>query len=231
MSGYDKMPFGGKVITLAGPASQELDLGGVAQVILAWEPKDKSAHEIEVRARIVNITDPDSEGDPEVEWSMEVGHGSDVWREPSLSKTSQALKMKNFTLPGRGMIWRIASRWFRIGFANVGAFATSEAKSIVQVSFLPVWGEHSGVRPYIYRAAISVANEQHPFPIAAREFRIQNPNSGLPFVAAVTDILFIGVTGNFLDTVDVTNYGDFHPIPHAAAGFRIISAAVDVAYR
>lgn len=228
---FDTIVFGGRPIRLASPGSQELILTGVATEILAWEPKDKGAHEIEVRARIVDVLNPEPESAPEVRWFIEVGHGSDVWREPPLSKTLQQLTMQDFTLPGRGMIWRVATRFFRIGFHNAGPTAGPGRTFKVQVTFLPVWGEHSGVRPYVYRAPVNGVTDQHAFPIAAREFQIVDPATSRPPGPGVATITFVGITGDVSALIDVDDYSDFRAIPHEAAGFLIADAEMVVVYR
>jgi len=226
----DEMEFSGRTIVLHEPASQELELNGPNGLLLAWEPKDKQALELEVRARIVTIFAPDTESIPQVFWHMEIGHGDDQAREPILSLLTS---IRAFSLPARGMIWRTAARNFRIEFSNVGYIgAPAQAlKSIVQVSILPTYGTHINVAPYVLRNALSANfSEIHLFPITAREFKMTT-NTGVPVPAATIQIQLKGITNADVGAiVDAAVYAEWTPVPHDAAGF-LTDADVYTAYR
>ena len=78
----------GRVIELRAPSSQTLDLqgsgvpGAVGAVVIEWSPQDRGATEVEIRARIVSTT-ATLGIEPLVRWFSEIGHGDQVWREPT----------------------------------------------------------------------------------------------------------------------------------------------------
>jgi len=219
----------GQVIVLRSPVSQLLDLQGTGQVLLAWEPDDHGAAEVEVRARIVGTSA--GLGDiPIVRWSTVTSHGDSAWTEPQPALALVAgTPMLEYSLPARGMSWRVTSREFRIAFRNQGLITGAPlTQSTIHVSFLPGWGAFSPLYPYQH-IALPVGGVQQPFPITAREWKLTD-FVGLPLAPAAVGILFVGVMGALFGATDGAAFADFRPIPHDAAAF-VAGSLVYASYR
>lgn len=228
----DAIEHGGHLIKLAGPGSQELNVQGAVQAtVFAWEPKTRSAHELDVRARIVDAGGV--LGDiPVVRWFSEIGHGDAVDRDPEPAFPIVAgTLMQNYSLPARGMSWRTPARQFRIGFQNISMLTGAPlTRTKIKVSVLPVWGAYTGVFPYQTLQGPVVAGVQFPFPLTAREFKLTDA-FGLPLALGVVTVIFIGLLGALFGPVDGSFYADWRPIPHDAVAFGAGPGSSYAAYR
>ena len=243
-----KVFHGSEVVHLRGPGAQELALKGDdaaaaaltppalnGGVVFAWEPEggedDEHRSAVEVRARIVS-SDGLIGDIPVVRWSIEVTELDAVWKEPMPAADLVAgTTMLDYSLPARGMAWRVPVSQFRIAFRNQGmlASATPLLKSTIKVTVLPVWGGFEDRYPYTY-LAFPVAGVQHPFPMTAREWRLVD-SEGVPFAAGSgIVILFVGILGALFGASAAEDYADFQPIPHDAVAFGTDSP-VYAAYR
>ena len=238
MSDFDfHIPHAGRVVKLTAPASQQLKLQGDGSIGINWDPEDKAAMQVEVRARVESTSVPVDEI-PLIRWSSEVTHGHAVWTEPAQTQKelAQLVPSLDYALPGRGMVWRTSSRRFTITFRNAGELGTGDdiASSKLLVSILPVWGGLVDVYPYAHVSQnIPASNlQRNVFPMTAREWRLMTV-LGRPVTAAAIDIQLSGVTGQPLPgggSVDAADYSDWQPIPFDAA-FWIPNGTVYAAYR
>ena len=209
----------GRVIKLSGPGSQNLKLQGTGEVLFAWEPADRSANDLELRARIVSASGGIG-SIPVVRWKTEIGHGSAAWVEPQPSFQDVAgSPMLNYSLPARGMAWHVTTRWFRIAFANQGTLVGGVLEeSTVQVTVLPTWSAAGwALYPYSH-LAFPVAGVQQPFPMTAREWRLRD-SQGQPIAVGAISILFVGLLGALFGVTDAALFKDYGPIPHEAVAF------------
>jgi hypothetical protein len=215
-----QVPFNARMVTLGSPSSQQLTLQGIGPKVIAWEPQGKEAFEVEVRARIMS-NNAASEEFPVVRWWTETSAGNAVWKErfPTRPETPQT---EDFRIPARGMVWRTGARQFRIAFYADGTVANTAAliNAVLQVSILPVWGTTVDTYPYQDGGPFSGADPKaHPFPITAREWKLQTAQ-GIPMVlGAVPFIGFLGVNGVLYFGADASFYGDWQPIPFEAVGW------------
>ncbi len=232
---FDQMRQAGRVIELNGPSSQLLTLqgsgasGAIGFEVLAWDPKDHGATEMEVRARITS-TSAALGIEPIVRWFMEIGHGDATLREATpVLPIIVGSPYLDYGLPARGMSWRVTARQFRIGFrcqGSLGGAPITETK--VQVSVLPGWGAFSPRYPYTHLALPFTAQQQQ-FPITAREFKMTDL-AGLPLALAAVSTTLVGINGGLLSVQDGALYADWTPIPYLAAGI-VCSAVCELAYR
>ena len=225
---------GAKPIVLNGPASQILELEGSGAEAtakeLTWEPKDKQANEIEVRARLVSTSG--NIGDiPIVRWFSITSHGDSVWREPpDVMPIISGTPYVNHSLPARGFSFRVTARQFRIGFVNQGMITGAPLdRTKVQVSILPGWGAFPPSYPYQQIVFPFGATVQQPFPITPREWKLTDI-TGQPLALGAVAITFAGIIGGLFGATDGALYADFSPIPHDAAAF-LASAPCYVSYR
>lgn len=224
-----RIRHGGKAILLNGPASQNLDLEGTGAKELTWEPKDKQANEIEVRARLVSSSG--LIGDvPIVRWFSETSHGDAVWTEPAETlPIISGTPVVDHSLPARGFSFRVTARQFRIGFRNQGMITGAPlVRTKVQVSILPGWGAFPPIYPY-QQIVFPFAGVQQPFPITAREWKLTDA-TGKPLALGAIAIVFVGILGALFGATDGAIYDDFGPIPHDAASF-VASGGCYVSYR
>ena len=232
------MPFGGRVIRLLGPSSQQLRLVAEKELSMWWQPTaaegaelgQREAFEIEIRARITGTTADNTGPAPVVTWSSEMGHGQDVWEEPfPMLENAAPFGQEPFNLPGRGMVVRTAAREFRIAFRNTGDLAGDPIAEIrVQVTILPVWG--GSRQAYTYSdVAFPFGASPHPFPMTAREWRLTD-SIGLPLTGAET-VFFLTVNGSAFGLGPASAFGgDWFPIPHDAVAW-VPDAPMYAAYR
>ena len=204
-----------------GPASQNLILQGDAlenSIILAYEPKNKEAAELEIRARLVAADGAIGEI-PVVRWFTETSHGDAVWREPQPTfPIVSGTPVLSYSLPARGMTWRTAARQWRIGFRNQSMITGAPLLlSTVQVTVLPVWGAWVDRYPYTH-LALPVAGVVQPYPLTAREWRLRDA-FGLPLALGAASIIQNGLLGALFGPTDGALFSDFSPIPHDAAGW------------
>lgn len=234
------MKQGGRTIVLDAPSSQTLILKGSEVAALAagtvagwvdfnWTPQDKGASEVEIRARIVS-TSAVLGIEPIVRWYAEFGHGDQTWRDPTPVLPSIAgSPYLDYGLPGRGMSWRITARQFKIGFRTQGTLGgAAVAETRIQVSALPGWGAFWPVYPY-QQLAVPFSAVQQPFPITAREWRLQTL-TGVAIAPGAIAITLIGINGGLIAVVDAALFAEYRPIPHLAAGW-VAAAACEAAYR
>ncbi len=215
-----QVPFGGRMVTLASPSSQQLTLQGIGPKVIAWEPEGKEAFEVEVRARIMSNSAA-GEDFPIVRWWTETSAGNAVWKErfPTPKDTAQS---EDFRVPARGMVWRTGARQFRIAFYADGVVANQSVtiNAVLQVSILPVWGTQVDTYPYQDGGPFSDANPKiHPFPMTAREWKLQT-GQGVPFVFGVLpSVALIALNGVAFASADASLYGDWQPIPFEATSW------------
>lgn len=223
-----EVPFGGRVITLNSPSSQQFTLEGTGEKIIAWEPTDREAMQVEVRARIMS-TDAAIETFPMVRWRTEVSAGNAVWKEP-FQVPAATTQSRNFAVPARGMVWRTGARQFRIGFTWDGDNASAaNGQAVLQVSILPVWGTEVDTYPYAETGARNDLNA-YPFPMTAREWRLYDAD-GLPIDPADgLVVLFVGLGGALFGVNDPALYADWRPVPFDAVAWGS-SAGVYASYR
>lgn len=219
--GLTDMPIAGRIIELRSPASQSLNLTGSGTFAgtqeLQWAATDREAGEIEIRARIVGALGGFG-AVPVVRFSTVIGHGNTAWSEPQATLPIIAgTPILDYTLPARGMVFRVSARQFNIIFQNAGVLAGFPLASIsVLVSINPVWGNPIEPYPYSYLAD-RTAGVIHPFPMTARLWRLTDL-AGLP-IGAGPGVLFVGVTGAIFGVNPASSYSTFQPIPHDAVGF------------
>ncbi len=228
-----RIAHGGKPIILNGPASQILELEGSGEEAtakeLTWEPKDKQANEIEIRARLVSTSGNIGEI-PIVRWFSETSHGDSVWREPpDVMPIISGTPYVEHSLPARGFSIRVTARQFRIGFRNQSMITGAPLeRTKVQVSILPGWGAFPPIYPY-QQICFPVVDVQQPFPITPREWKLTDI-TGQPLALGAVAIVFAGIIGGVFGATDGALYADFGPIPHDAAAF-LASAPCYVSYR
>ena len=213
--------YSGRTIVLRAPASQSLELPGTAEKIQTWLPEDKEALSIEVRARIVATSSPNTEI-PIVRYFIELGHGDSVWRDPTPFQRPAGLEVEHFSLPGRGIAFLVNARQLRLGFRSDGAVSgAAVASNVVQVSMLPAFtsGEHRSV----YAASVfGPVDTVQAVPMTAREWRVTN-ELGLQVPggmgAAMAEL--IAVSGAPIGAETQNDFGEeWRPIPHEAAAYR-----------
>lgn len=209
----------GRVIRLNGPGSQLLTLQGTGEVTFEWAPKTRSANDLEIRARMMKATGGIGSF-PVVRWRIEVGHGSAAWSEPQPALPVVAGEpMLNYSLPARGMAWRVTSRWIRLFFANQGTIVGGALEeTIVQVTVLPTWSAFWPLYPYQH-LAFPVIGVQQPFPLTAREWRLRD-SQGQPVAVGAISIIFVGLLGGTFGVTDAALFKDYGPIPHEAVAWR-----------
>ena len=228
--GLVKIPWAGRNIVLRSPASQSLDIEGTGEKLLSWEPEDKEALDLEVRARIVGTTATALQT-PVVRWWTETGHGNSVWREPTPFDQSAAIRMRDWSLPGRGIVFRVAARRFRIAFRGAGLVsdpASLVARNTIQVSIMPTYTNACGC-PYT-SSNFAPLDVVHAFPMTAREWRLMT-NDGLPVSGGPPRVDLIAVSGAVIATMQQQDYDDWNPIPHEAAGYRLTNTPAYAAFR
>lgn len=229
-----ELDHAGRTITLRGPASQNLNLEGsglvaIGHQVLAWEPDNREANEIEIRARMLS-TDAIIGSIPVVRWFSEIGHGDAVWREPQPAlPIVQGTPITEYSLPARGMVWRTTSREFRIGFRLQGVLAgPAPTKATIQVTILPGWGLLWPTYPYQH-IVFPTAGIVTGFPMTAREWRLTDA-VGRPLAPAAVSVTFVGIVGALFGVSDGALFDDWRPLPHDAVGFSA-SAPCFVSYR
>jgi len=223
-----KMPHAGRVINLRGLASQELTIQGTGSLLLEWETDDRAAQDLEVRARMLSTDIPNDNGVPTCRFGLEVGHGMDVWQEPA-PLAVQLPPLEGYSLPQRGVSFRVNARQFRIAFtpglsenAEAGFNPITPTKTIVKVSILPGWGAHAPIYPYQDRITNlgPPSLPSHGIPITPREWRWTD-SRGLPLPLGVNVIVLLGINGGNalgpLLSIDPALYADWGPIPHLAS--------------
>lgn len=233
-----QLPFGGRVIQMGAPSSQQFKLSGSGEasgVSLMWQPEGREAFEIEVRARIMGNIGA-VEDIPVIRWKTELGAGSAVWKEPFPVRTPPVTGSPGFAIPARGMVWRTASRQFRISFFSDNTQSGNPlTEATLQVTMLPVW---SGQTPDAWAygdtaqfGILAAGGAVSPFPMAAREWLVQTM-VGVPYAAGANAMAFVGVNGTvFGPGSDAADYADWRPIPFDAAGWAAVLPATYAAYR
>lgn len=225
-----RVPFGARMVELSGPSSQEFELHGKGQQVIAWEPGGSEAFELEIRARLLSNSAA-NEDIPVVRFSVEASAGNAVWSEPPKERPG-TVPYGAFAVPARGMAFRVAARQFRITFFVAGQNSgTTIAKSSLLVTMLPVWSGKLDVYPYSATVQPTGGTTVNVFPMTAREWRVLD-QAGRPFVPAIQTISLLGVNGVvFAPAVDAADYADWQPIPHDAAAWGASANAMYAAYR
>ena len=217
-------------VDLRGPSGVSLNLSGFASKQIAWEPVKRGQMELEVRARIVG-TSAIIGSIPIVRWDMELGHGKNVYREPNPALPQIAgTPMLKYSLPARGMIFRINARELRLFFELQGPLAGVPIPELaIRVSIMPCLGAWCPC-PIHQAIAFPFAGVQQPFPAEAREWKLTN-EAGLPIVGQpALSVLFVGVAGALFAPTAANQFQDWSPIPHDAAGW-VASSLLYAAYR
>jgi hypothetical protein len=229
--GITRVPHAGRVISLRGPVAQVLTLKSTEPLVLDWQPENKEAGEIELRARMIGVVPP-TIGIPIVRWSTETGHGDMVWREPQPNLPNISIEPSEpFTLPGRGMLFRTSARQFRITmFTEGGALGGVITESAIRVSVNPCWGERWEASPYSDSIRKVGVGQIVAMPIHAREWRLSGV-SGLPVPIGGTDVRLLSLTGFVIALEDAALYADWAPIPHDVASYQPVTGAVFAHYR
>jgi hypothetical protein len=236
--GY-KLPHGqgDSTETLDGRPGDQVQLQGVGSGYYEWSPKTRRALDLELRARLVETSCTIGET-PLVRFNLEVGHGVQSWNLPQgpLPIVSGTL-VEQPILPGRGLLLRLSARRLRInffgGFTIAGAPVTS---SKIAVSVQPAIGERCCNADWYTQladpGALPPPPHQQPFPMGAREFRLRNALTGVPFPAAACVVIYAGVAGGLFGPVDVFAGGlnDWTPIPVHAVSL-LTSVLAMVSYR
>jgi len=224
--GTTEMRHAGRTITLRAPASQELQLQGTGALQLVWEPLDRDAQDLELRARLVDTKMPVGEV-PVVQWKCETAHGDAVWSEPQpqfRSGLAAGILVDEFTLPARGMSWRVNAREFRISISaqpSLSEEPVEPTQSVVKVSILPGWGANAPIYPY--QQLVRANGKGKVFPITSREWRLMDFH-GLPLAVGAILVRFLAVNSTVIGPiagVDAALFGDFRPVPHDAASFQV----------
>lgn len=166
-------------IELRGPAAQLLELDGLGSKTVAWQPVDRRAMDIEIRARVFAVkTVPFGweMGAPFVRWSTETSHGNHVWTDPPLMfpvaqtqvesgyQFDQRQRLQWNLMPARGISFRVTTREFKLelrnegfygrgpynGPADIAAYGVAKLPSVaIAISFQPVAGLETSVYPFV----------------------------------------------------------------------------------
>ncbi len=224
-----QIPFNGRMVTLRGPSSQQLQLSALGPQVVAFEPENSEAFEVEVRARLMS-TSAATETIPIARWWTEVSAGNSVWKEPFPTPTD-LIQVASFAIPARGMVWRTSARQFRIAFFLDGSTAgSSVTNGVLQVTVMPVRGGVVDSYPFQDSASfLETPPRAHPFPMTAREWKVTGA-TGLPVTPAGSLITFITNGGLPYAATDATEFGDWNPIPFDAVAWAAPSG-IYAAYR
>lgn len=220
----------GEILTLPGPA-----VGGAPYnpLMLQWNPEDRRALEVELRARIVEIQFVGggiaASCMPNVRWYVELGHGSTVWTRPSKPLVT-GTTIKTHLLPARGLMLRASVREMKF-FVGVDPFPADNivfaglggtiAQVKVQVSYQPVVSQLAAWP----RQDVTIGGEIFQFPMEANEFRVRDQNGQAFGGGAGPGFVFIGPTVGplFASTADL--YADWSPIPDVANSWEMAAIA------
>lgn len=230
-----RVPFGEavhQVVKLRAAASAVLNLeadaasttGSEKGVEIAWEPLDgRPAQPVEVRARPIAFAGNFGLNvQPLIRWRMLFGHGTAVWQEPQPESAGILRAAVEFTVPARGLMFRMTTRELKMVFRNGGnAAGTMSLTNIqLQVTIQPVGSAQFDAQQYTQqRFNIVDPTVRNSFPTSAREWRLTN-EAGLPIPAGPTVSLF-SMTGVLYATNPVTSYADWQPIPAPAQAWNI----------
>lgn len=227
--------FQGRSIELQAPASQVLEIPGTATKVQEWASTNKESLTLEVRARIVETSAPDNVI-PVMRFAVEIGHGVTVWEEPVPFQVGTDIPRAGFTMPGRGMVFTVNARTFRIMFTGDGGLDVDNnrapvpvERSKVEVSIQPTVTSSWGVYPPSLYAPV---DQIIAFPMVAREWRLMSAD-GTDAPAAPNRAPLYAVSGALVDGTGPPQgqIDEFRPIPHEAAGFAMSNNGAFVAFR
>lgn len=128
----EQIPFSGGVVELRGSSSQTLTLDNNEPVLVKWEPLDRIALDVEVRASIQQYNGLDDRYNTPPAWiryQSHVGHGRSIWIEPPdlpvRANFGGSVEPKQIlwpVMPARGLCLRQTSRELSIAFRNSGFY-------------------------------------------------------------------------------------------------------------
>lgn len=208
-------------LPLRAPSSIVLEIPLTGEKTFSWEPKQRDAAEVEVRARILAATGLVLGQIPIVRMLWAIGHGKSVWTEPPPNQPiivgSPTLP---FTLPARGVCTRLSTRELQVTFRFQGLLsgvAPVGSSVKVEISCQPVL---CSTRPTLIHelGAFPVAGVIQPFPVEASEWRLSD-DIGLPLLLGAVAVIPVGIYGALLGVADGSAYADWRPIPHDAIGW------------
>lgn len=216
-------------LVLRAPASQTLSLAEGESKRVAWEPDDRFAGAVEMRAFVVGGGVPNVGLTPIVSVVLEYGHGDTALTEP-LPGSSAGAVYTSYVLPGRGFVLVRPAREARltVHFLQMVGAVPAVGSIAVLVSFHPV-ASLKEARPVCATLALSLGAVT-PVAAEACEWRWSDPLTGAPFVAAAASVDLLGVFGEVLATVDPATFADWTPIPVFTAAV-LPDTFAQVAYR
>jgi len=190
-----------------------------------WAPMDKRAHEVELRARIMDVRVSQGEGGPAapiIRWHVKVAHGSANYTLPRDNpRALTTAKTLGYSLPARGLVLRLPNREldFVVGIDGCVDLESVCEQASVNVSFMPVLSSQCPLLPRQYLASPD-ALPINEFPMDANEWLITTEN-GQPVPAAAVSVTPFTLAGNALPAIDANALAAFHPIPHDACSFAV----------
>lgn len=235
-SGY-QLPHGqgDALAVLDGRPGDQVTCKGEGPAYFEWSVKQRVALDLELRARIVATTAPLATT-PIIRWKLELGHGDQTWNLPAgplpiISGTFHESPI----LPGRGLLLRLSARRLKITFSGgLDLDGDEVVNTTIAVSVQPSTGDRCcNVDAYTQWADPSATPPPphlQPFPMGARQFRLREPDTGLPFQIGDCAVLFSAIAGELFGPVDATAYTQWSSIPvHAVA--LLTDAVAQVEYR
>lgn len=221
----------GGPVALRAPTAQVLTLVPNQVGQLSWTPEDRRQQETEWRARVIALTPVGIGSTPIVRYAVEAGHGDYVWTLPSPQlKQVEGSPVQLYSLPGRGMVFRLNVREARLGIALTGTLAGPVVTSVtIAMSVQPCTGMQRTTLPDADLASPVGGTIAHALPQDAREWRATTA-LGLPVPAATIALGIFSLGGTAVGLIDAADLADWRPIPHDGATW-LPSATLRVAFR
>lgn len=231
-----RIPYGeavDEVVRLRAAASATLNLTSDAASVtgsekgseIEWAPEGgRPAQPVEVRARAIGFQGNFGLNEqPIIRWRMLFGHGTAVWQDPQLQNPGILRASVEYTVPARGLMFRMTTRELKLVFRNAGnAAGTAPVLTNIQlqVTIQPVGSAQFDSQQYEQqRTNIADPTVRNQFPASAREWRLRG-EGGLAIPAGPTVNLF-SMTGVLYSTNPCASYADWQPIPAPANSWNV----------
>lgn len=231
-----KIPYGeavDQVVSLRAAASAVLNLSSDSTSVtgsdkyseIEWAPEGgRPAQPVEVRARAIGFQGNFGlNPQPIIRWRMLFGHGTAVWQDPQLQNPGILRASVDYTIPGRGLMFRLTTRELKLQFRNAGnAGGTVPVLTNIQlqVTIQPVGASQFDAQQYEQqRTNVVDPTVRNQFPFSAREWRLRG-ESGLAIPAGPV-VSFFSMTGPVFATEPCASYADWAPIPAPANSWNI----------
>lgn len=200
---------------------------------VAWDPSPhREAQTVEIRARAIALMGNFGANEqPLIRWRHKFGHGTGLWELP-IPKTPGLLRVNlDYTVPARGLMFRMMNRELRLLFKNGGNVAHTGSLTDIQllVTINPV-GESDFQAQQYAQSRFNIVDPlaRNSFPISAREWALRG-ESGLPIPVGTT-VNFFSLTGVLYASADASNFADWHPIPEPAQAWNVNANVLDGVY-